>query len=134
MLCVSKVAAGCRVIRLEGLPISFMVSVLPLLLSSHGAARAETEEFVEYDLDDEDEEWLESFNGHRNSLPAEKYAAIWPPCFWIPSVPRYSQLCEDAGCGSQCRLATPCSHHVGTRLDGRTYVRNGSLCLFSGLS
>ena len=35
-------------------------------------ARSETETFVEYDLDDEDEDWLEVFNQTRRLLAAEK--------------------------------------------------------------
>lgn len=36
------------------------------------AARAEIGEFVEYDLDDEDEDWLEEFNKERKILAPEK--------------------------------------------------------------
>lgn len=35
-------------------------------------ARAEIGEFVEYDLDNEDEDWLEDFNKERKTLVAEK--------------------------------------------------------------
>ncbi|KAL8555000.1 hypothetical protein ACS0TY_002981 [Phlomoides rotata] len=35
-------------------------------------ARAEIGEFVEYDLDNEDEDWLQDFNKERNTLAAEK--------------------------------------------------------------
>lgn len=36
------------------------------------AARAEIGEFVEYDLDNEDEDWLEDFNNERKNLNPEK--------------------------------------------------------------
>ncbi|KAL7124964.1 hypothetical protein ABFS83_14G084100 [Erythranthe nasuta] len=39
-------------------------------------ARAEIGEFVEYDLDNEDEDWLEEFNKERNTLAAEKLETI----------------------------------------------------------
>lgn len=39
-------------------------------------ARAEIGEFVEYDLDNEDEDWLEEFNRERMMLPAEKFETI----------------------------------------------------------
>ena len=35
-------------------------------------ARAELGEFVEYDLDNEDEDWLEDFNRDRKILAPEK--------------------------------------------------------------
>ncbi|KAL0348166.1 UNVERIFIED_CONTAM: hypothetical protein Sangu_1044400 [Sesamum angustifolium] len=35
-------------------------------------ARAELGEFVEYDLDNEDEDWLQDFNKERKTLVAEK--------------------------------------------------------------
>ena len=35
-------------------------------------ARAEIGEFIEYDLDNEDEDWLQEFNRERKILPAEK--------------------------------------------------------------
>lgn len=69
------------------LTAAIVMSVSSLLPVFCGAARAETEEFIEYDLDDEDEEWLESFNGHRNSLPAEKYASNRISCFLGPIPP-----------------------------------------------
>jgi enhancer of polycomb-like protein len=36
------------------------------------AARAEIGEFVEYDLDNEDEDWLEDYNNERKNLNPEK--------------------------------------------------------------
>ncbi|KVH96155.1 Enhancer of polycomb-like, N-terminal [Cynara cardunculus var. scolymus] len=39
-------------------------------------ARAEIGDFVEYDLDNEDEDWLEEFNKERTILPAEKFETI----------------------------------------------------------
>lgn len=39
-------------------------------------ARAELGEFVEYDLDDEDEDWLEEFNEAEEILTAEKFETI----------------------------------------------------------
>ncbi|RAL53496.1 hypothetical protein DM860_007168 [Cuscuta australis] len=39
-------------------------------------ARAEIGEFVEYDLDNEDEDWLQEFNKEREVLPAEKLESI----------------------------------------------------------
>ncbi|XP_019176963.1 PREDICTED: uncharacterized protein LOC109172259 [Ipomoea nil] len=39
-------------------------------------ARAEIGEFVEYDLDNEDEDWLHEFNNERKILPAEKLEII----------------------------------------------------------
>ncbi|CAA6672372.1 unnamed protein product [Spirodela intermedia] len=39
-------------------------------------ARAEIGEFTEYDLDDEDEDWLEEFNNERNILSAEKFESL----------------------------------------------------------
>ncbi|KAK4427528.1 Enhancer of polycomb-like protein 1 [Sesamum alatum] len=39
-------------------------------------ARAEIGEFVEYDLDNEDEDWLQEFNKERNTLAAEKFETI----------------------------------------------------------
>lgn len=47
-----------------------------LLLLKYGnaiAARAEIGEFVEYDLDNEDEDWLEEFNNERKIITPEKY-------------------------------------------------------------
>jgi enhancer of polycomb-like protein len=35
-------------------------------------ARAEIGEFVEYDLDNEDEDWLEDYNNERKNLNPEK--------------------------------------------------------------
>jgi enhancer of polycomb-like protein len=40
------------------------------------AARAEIGEFVEYDLDNEDEDWLEEFNTERKSISSEKYVYV----------------------------------------------------------
>ncbi|XP_073117738.1 uncharacterized protein [Elaeis guineensis] len=40
------------------------------------AARAEIGEFVEYDLDDEDEDWLEEFNKERKILAPEKLCIL----------------------------------------------------------
>ncbi|KAL4569516.1 hypothetical protein LXL04_025155 [Taraxacum kok-saghyz] len=39
-------------------------------------ARAEIGDFVEYDLDNEDEDWLHEFNKERLMLPAEKFETI----------------------------------------------------------
>lgn len=39
-------------------------------------ARAEIGDFVEYDLDNEDEDWLEDFNSDRTILPSEKLETI----------------------------------------------------------
>ncbi|KAL0387286.1 UNVERIFIED_CONTAM: hypothetical protein Sradi_2610400 [Sesamum radiatum] len=39
-------------------------------------ARAEIGEFVEYDLDNEDEDWLQDFNKERKTLVAEKLETI----------------------------------------------------------
>ncbi|XP_027158493.1 uncharacterized protein LOC113760122 [Coffea eugenioides] len=39
-------------------------------------ARAEIGEFIEYDLDNEDEDWLQEFNRERKILPAEKFETI----------------------------------------------------------
>ncbi|KAI3698967.1 hypothetical protein L2E82_42909 [Cichorium intybus] len=39
-------------------------------------ARAEIGDFVEYDLDNEDEDWLQDFNKERLILPAEKFETI----------------------------------------------------------
>lgn len=39
-------------------------------------ARAELGEFVEYDLDNEDEDWLQEFNKERKILPPEKFESI----------------------------------------------------------
>ncbi|KAL7610795.1 uncharacterized protein LOC111879101 [Lactuca sativa] len=39
-------------------------------------ARAELGDFVEYDLDNEDEDWLQEFNKERLILPAEKFETI----------------------------------------------------------
>ncbi|KAL0364935.1 UNVERIFIED_CONTAM: hypothetical protein Sangu_0591100 [Sesamum angustifolium] len=39
-------------------------------------ARAEIGEFVEYDLDNEDEDWLQEFNKERKTLAAEKFETI----------------------------------------------------------
>lgn len=36
------------------------------------AARAEISEFIEYDLDSEDEDWLQNLNSERRILPPEK--------------------------------------------------------------
>lgn len=36
------------------------------------AVRSEIGEFVEYDLDNEDEDWLEEYNKERKNLTAEK--------------------------------------------------------------
>lgn len=37
------------------------------------AARSESEDFVDYDLDDEDEDWLNTFNSERKILTPEKF-------------------------------------------------------------
>lgn len=47
-----------------------MVSILTIELLI--AARAELGEFVEYDLDNEDEDWLQEFNNERKILSDEK--------------------------------------------------------------
>ncbi|KAG6530285.1 hypothetical protein ZIOFF_012508 [Zingiber officinale] len=39
-------------------------------------ARAEIGEFVEYDLDNEDEDWLEEFNNERKILSPEKFETL----------------------------------------------------------
>ncbi|CAL9190664.1 unnamed protein product [Musa hybrid cultivar] len=39
-------------------------------------ARAEIGEFVEYDLDDEDEDWLEDFNNERKIISSEKFETL----------------------------------------------------------
>ncbi|XP_064993422.1 uncharacterized protein LOC135629648 isoform X2 [Musa acuminata AAA Group] len=39
-------------------------------------ARAEIGEFVEYDLDDEDEDWLEEFNNERKIISSEKFETL----------------------------------------------------------
>ncbi|OVA04267.1 Enhancer of polycomb-like [Macleaya cordata] len=39
-------------------------------------ARAEIGEFVEYDLDNEDEDWLQEFNNERKILTAEKFESL----------------------------------------------------------
>ncbi|CAL9072591.1 unnamed protein product [Musa textilis] len=39
-------------------------------------ARAEIGEFVEYDLDDEDEDWLEEFNHERKIISSEKFETL----------------------------------------------------------
>ncbi|MQL92375.1 hypothetical protein Taro_025005 [Colocasia esculenta] len=39
-------------------------------------ARAEIGEFVEYDLDNEDEDWLQEFNNERKILSAEKFETL----------------------------------------------------------
>ncbi|XP_072962903.1 uncharacterized protein [Typha angustifolia] len=39
-------------------------------------ARAEIGEFVEYDVDNEDEDWLEEFNHERKILPTEKFEIL----------------------------------------------------------
>lgn len=47
-----------------------------LILRKYGnaiAARAEIGEFVEYDLDNEDEDWLDEFNNERKIIMPEKY-------------------------------------------------------------
>jgi len=41
-------------------------------LLKFNVARAEIGEFVEYDLDNEDEDWLQEFNRERKVLAAEK--------------------------------------------------------------
>ncbi|KAJ3693235.1 hypothetical protein LUZ60_008715 [Juncus effusus] len=41
-----------------------------------GGARVEVGEFVEYDLDNEDEDWLEEINGERKSLSPEKLEVL----------------------------------------------------------
>lgn len=43
-------------------------------------ARAELGDFVEYDLDNEDEDWLQEFNKERLILPAEKYNSFYASC------------------------------------------------------
>lgn len=47
------------------------ISILVLKVFSFVAARAEIGEFVEYDLDNEDEDWLLEFNQERKILPPE---------------------------------------------------------------
>ena len=42
------------------------------LLHLGASARNEIGEFVEYDLDNEDEDWLEEFNNERRTLTPEK--------------------------------------------------------------
>ncbi|GJM99738.1 hypothetical protein PR202_ga16866 [Eleusine coracana subsp. coracana] len=42
----------------------------------NSAARAEIGEFVEYDLDNEDEDWLEDFNNERKNLNPEKLEVL----------------------------------------------------------
>ncbi|KAI0503998.1 hypothetical protein KFK09_014945 [Dendrobium nobile] len=39
-------------------------------------ARAEISEFVEYDLDNEDEDWLQNLNNERRILPPEKFECL----------------------------------------------------------
>ncbi|CAN0840431.1 Enhancer of polycomb homolog 2 [Linum grandiflorum] len=39
-------------------------------------ARAEIGEFVEYDLDNEDEDWLQEFNKDKDNLPPEKFEVL----------------------------------------------------------
>lgn len=39
-------------------------------------ARAEISEFIEYDLDNEDEDWLQNLNNERRILPPEKFESI----------------------------------------------------------
>uniref|UniRef100_A0A1D1XTW9 Enhancer of polycomb-like protein n=1 Tax=Anthurium amnicola TaxID=1678845 RepID=A0A1D1XTW9_9ARAE len=41
-----------------------------------GRARAEIGEFVEYDLDNEDEDWLQEFNNERKILSSEKFESL----------------------------------------------------------
>ena len=58
-----------------------MVNVVPLfiiMLIIFGrcfilAARVENWEFAEYDLDNEDEDWLQQFNNEKKILAPEKY-------------------------------------------------------------
>lgn len=47
------------------------VTILVLKVLSIVAARAEIGEFIEYDLDNEDDDWLSEFNEERNILTPE---------------------------------------------------------------
>lgn len=57
---------------MEIMPLSKSLCIHDFFFFSFCAARADIAEFVEYDLDNEDEDWLERFNNEKQILTPDK--------------------------------------------------------------